>query len=77
MEGIVVRQGVLASSRMPGEGQSEKTGLFKVDSVGKRRLLYVLSSFQVVFGEHRTEQKQYTPLTLQEEQQNGGRGWVW
>lgn len=36
----MVRQGILASSRRPGEGPSEQTDFFKVDSVGKRRLLY-------------------------------------
>ena len=36
----MVRQGILASSKSPGEGQSEKADFFKVDSAGKRRLFY-------------------------------------
>lgn len=36
----MVRQGILASSRQPGEGLSEKIEFFMVDSAGKRRLLY-------------------------------------
>lgn len=35
-----VRQGILASNRRPGEGPSGQMNFFKVDSVGKRRLLY-------------------------------------
>jgi hypothetical protein len=36
----MVRQGILASSRWPGEGLSEKLDFLMVDSAGKRRLLY-------------------------------------
>ncbi len=45
----MVRQDILASSRWPGEGLSEKLDFLMVDSAGKRRLFVLLSSCQKVF----------------------------